>query len=203
MKAEYCTTSDGGCLSKQRKVQIHRRLQYCTTPGKLNRSSALCATDSLWQKGQILFSPGTSREHIFLNACLQRFCFSDVENTRDCTDRVFTRYQPKGILGVPARLMFSYFRDKTDRLLTDLTSGVQLLVFFKLLEEGVKQSWKMILTAISTKSDSSPVEILHQFSFIAKREIRTMKLKRNQGLAVIIVHYWLRETKSRFFKQFY
>lgn len=30
-----------------------------------------------------------------------------------------------------------------------------------------------------------------------------MKLKRNQGLAVIIVHYWLRETKSRFFKQFY
>lgn len=129
MKVEYCTASDGGCRSKQRKVQIHRRLQYCTTPGKLNRSSALCATDSLWQKGQILFSPDTSREHIFLNVCLQRFCFSDVENTRDCTDRVFTRYQPKGILGVPARLMFSYFRDKTDRLLTDLTSGVRLLVF--------------------------------------------------------------------------
>lgn len=66
MKAQYYTTYFDGFLSKQKNALIQRRLQYCTTLGKLEDRDQYCEPQTLQERSDFFFLPDTSTKHIFV-----------------------------------------------------------------------------------------------------------------------------------------
>lgn len=114
----------------------------------------LWATDfDFCKKGQIFFSPDTSTERIFvlIRLCIQILFFLTLKK-QEIVQMWFSQdiNLIKRNSSLPEWSIFSYFRDKKHRVLTEqarLNPSLEFRcgVFFKLLEEDMKQSSKITL----------------------------------------------------------